>query len=160
MSRADERGFVSFLRTPGSIQIFETFAPTPAELAVEDFSDALRGHWTYHIWNRQFDWVPEYGLVGHESADAERTGWAFHRNASTAPFLEVTRSDLAGRKAGRLYWGSDFSAPDGLRYDAPVFDSWIDSIWRWCRRRARRMHLADQGHVWVFAGAEAAMPSA
>jgi hypothetical protein len=118
MDRDDERHFLEFLSASAPIRLFESFAPTQAALEADDFADELSRHNQYYVWNQRFSWEPRYGAVGPSAVDPSMVGWAYLRNASAAPLLEVSRSNVDRGVAGRLYWGRDFSAPHGLEYDA------------------------------------------
>lgn len=139
MERGDEVVFLDFLRSTSEISIFETFAPTAEELWCERFQPELYSHWKYSIWNRNFNWTPEYRTVGPLAHDPNWIGWRYVANASTTPVLEVLRSDIRANIIGRLYWGRNFSAPNGLEYNHGDFSAWIDQIWRWVRKRGRKV---------------------
>lgn len=134
MNSEDERAFLAFLNATANIQVIKSFAPRSADLFVEEFSQSLSGHWSYSIWNKQFDWLPEFGTVGDRSHDPSHIGWKYVSNKSAAPILEFSRSDLASERTGRLYWAKDFAAPNGLNYDAKAFSAWIDQVWSWVRK--------------------------
>jgi hypothetical protein len=139
MNAEDERSFLLFLKSTADIQIFEAFAPSSDGLFVEGFDSSRGGHWSYYVWNKQFDWAPQFGTVGDLSYDPAHIGWKYISNSSLAPLLEVNRSDIAAAKTGRLYWGKDFAAPNGLNYDAKAFSSWVDQIWRWVRKHGQKV---------------------
>lgn len=88
----------------------------------------------YAIWNKSFEWLPEYGAIGPAAHDPSHIGWRYIANKSTAPLLQVSRTNPISGQAGRLYWAKDFSASNGLAYDVVVFGKWVDSIWRWVRK--------------------------
>jgi hypothetical protein len=139
MNREDEKEFLSFLRTTADIELFETFAPSINALWCEDFNDALNGHWSYTIWNKKFIWTPEYSSVGKQAHNPEHIGWKYVSNISTAPVIQVTRSDIRTGEAGRLYWAKDFAAPYGLSYDIDQFTMWVEKIWRWIRKHGTKV---------------------
>jgi len=157
MAREDEESFLRFLREGASIQLFESFMPMSAELAVANFADEMSGHWLYRIWNQSFPWTPQYGTVGPRAEDPNMVGWAYLSNASTAPLLELSRSDPSHRRAGRLYWARNVSAPDGLDYDADAFSRWVDTIWAWCRGSATKEPRGDRWAPYVFPAARRTM---
>ena len=139
MNTKDEENFISFLRATANLQLFESFAPTTNQLCVEKFSPNFDGHHTYAIWNTNFSWKPEYGIVGSKAHDPNLIGWSYISNLSAAPVIEVSRSNLAKITAGRLYWAKNFSAPNGLPYDEVAFAKWVDTIWRWVRKNGKKV---------------------
>jgi hypothetical protein len=151
MNRDDERTFLEFLRGTAPIQLYDRFAPISDALGVDDFADEPTGHSGYLAHNQTFPWVPEYGKVRPRSVDPDKIDWAYISNAGQAPFLEIDRS-LRG-KPGRLYWARDFSAPNGLAYDAEAFSKWVDRVWRWCRANGRKLSANDPSAPYIFPGA-------
>ena len=139
MDANDEKTLIAFLRSTANIQIIESFAPTSDELWVEDFNSSFEGHHTYEIWNQTFGWVPEYGTVGPKAHDPSHIGWRYIANKSSAPLLEVGRTNQESCQSGRLYWAKDIAAPNGLAYDVIAFEKWVDSIWRWVRKHGRKI---------------------
>ena len=138
MDASDENSFISFLRGISTIQILESSAPTADELWVEEFNPSFPGHYSYAVWNKAFEWFPEYGTVGPRAHDPTHIGWRYVANRSAAPLLEVRRTNPSSGEPGRLYWAKDFSAPRGLDYDAIAFSKWIDTIWRWIRKQGKK----------------------
>jgi hypothetical protein len=132
----DERALLEFLRSTAEIALIETFAPTPEALWIDGFSPELNGHWSYLIWNRSFPWEPVYGEVGPQAHDPTQVGWFYVRNRSTGPLLEFGRSDVPGRRYGRLYWCKSSAAPPD--YDVQAFSAWYDAVVKWVRRTGRR----------------------
>lgn len=140
MSKEDEDQFLDFLRGTCEIELMESFAPTTEELWVSSFNENFSSHSIYRVWNKEFDWVPEYGTVGCLAHNPDHIGWRYISNSGQAPILEVMRSSPDLSRAGRLYWGRDFSAPRGLLYDAEAFSLWIDKVWRWVRKNGRKLN--------------------
>lgn len=139
MDTSDEELFISFLRETTNIQIIESFAPTVDELWVEEFNSRFAGHHSYDIWNRAFEWLPDYGTVGPRAHDPRHIGWRYVANKSAAPLLTIRRSNPSSGESGRLYWAKDFATPHGPRYDAVAFGKWVDAIWRWIRKQGRKI---------------------
>lgn len=140
MSTEDEKQLIAFLRSTCEIEIFESFAPTKKDLLVNGFNENFSGHWHYKIWNKKFQWSPEYRTVGPNSHDPECIGWYYVSNAGQAPILEVTRSKPDLSSSGRLYWANNFSAPNGLSYDSEEFSRWVEKIWRWVRKNSCKIN--------------------
>jgi len=151
MNEADEKDFVSFLRSVADIRLIEAFAPTIEALWVDDFNPISKGHHTYAIWNTAFAWMPEYGTVGEQAHDPNSIGWRYISNADGAPLLHMTRSNLLSGVSGRLFWAKDFAAPGGMAYDVASFSNWIDSVWRWVRRHGKKLKNLDL-QPYVFRG--------
>jgi hypothetical protein len=145
MNLADEREFLSFLRSCADIALLESFAPTERDLWVTEFNPELNGHWHYSIWNTTFAWQPHYGTVGPKSHDPGHVGWKYVSNTGAAPVLEVRRSNPAGARFGRLYWANNFSSSRALQYDTQNFRNWIESIWRWVRKNGLKDHRVNDG---------------
>jgi hypothetical protein len=80
-------------------------------------------------------------------------GWYYVSNTSIAPILELSRTDPKTLGPGRLYWGRDFSAPDGLPYDDRLFARWIDRVWRWVRKQGRKSPRAGFGEAYYLPAA-------
>ena len=136
MTDADERDFLAFLRSTADIQLFESSAPSPEQIVVDDFAPREQGHWQYFVWNRAFPWTPEYGQVADGAVVRERVGWSYLRNSSTAPLLEYDRHNftIARGVTGRVYWAKHF-ATGALAYDPAAFSRWFDTVVRWIRKR-------------------------
>jgi len=132
----DEAHLLSFLRGTAEIRLIEIHAPTEQELWVDSFSPQLADHYCYYIWNTCFPWRPEYGKVGENAYSPERIGWSYVSNASDAPLIEFSRSDILNQRYGRLYWAKDFAAPDGLTYDVHEFSKWWNTFIRWVKKTA------------------------
>jgi hypothetical protein len=144
----DERAFLDFLRSTATLRVFEGFAPTVSELWVDTFTPEFKGHISYRIWNTAFTWEPSYSQVGPRAHDATHIGWSYVSNAACAPVLEFDRS--SPKRPGRLYWARDFSAPDGLNYDADAFSKWIDRAFAWVRKCGRKQKRRDTlGSYWL-----------
>ena len=136
-TQGDEDAFLSFLRDTAAVRIFGSFAATPEALWVDTFDPNLTGHWGYSIWNTTFSWKPEYSQVTR-ARDPKQNGHWYVRNKQTAPVIEFSRSDVAHRRYGRIYWAKEFSAPHGLAYDVDAFSKWYDLIVRWIRKNGQR----------------------
>ncbi|HYQ02760.1 MAG TPA: hypothetical protein VER96_29010 [Polyangiaceae bacterium] len=144
----DERAFLDFLRTTAPLRISEGFAPTIPELWIDNFAGEFKGHISYRIWNTVFAWEPTYERVGPRAHDPACIGWSYISNAGSAPVLEFDRS--SPKRPGRLYWARDFSAPDGLHYDAVAFSRWVDRAFNWVRKYGRKQRQRDDfGAYWL-----------
>ena len=141
MTDADERDFLAFLRSTAEIQLFESSAPSPELMTVDQFAPREQGHWQYFIWNRSFAWAPEYQFVGRNAVVRDRVGWSFLGNKSSAPLLEYDRHNFSDARdgVGRVYWAKSFSAPAPLTYDVDAFSKWFDRVVRWIRREGRQL---------------------
>jgi len=137
----DERELLRFIHTLTPIRVFQTFAATPEELWLDDWEDRDLPGFTYSIWLQEFPWEPTFGVTGGPGCPPERTGFHYFANAGQAPVLELTRGDLGRNRAGRIYWGRNFSAPHGLRYDDAAFSKIVDQVWRWVRKHGRRVEI-------------------
>jgi len=125
-TQADEAMLLDFLRNTAEVRIFESFAPSTDELWVDNFSQELDSHRTYHIWNTKFPFGFEYGHTTDPLADRQY----FIENGSAAPIIEIDRSNVRQHEYGRVYWAKYFSAPEGLSYDIDEFSQWFNSIVR------------------------------
>jgi len=137
-TEADERSLLSFLRETGEIAVIESFAATPEELWKEAFEPLGPGRWTYYLWNRAFPWQPEYIRADRAPADSPNYGWYAVSNYAAGPVLQFSRSDVAARRYGRLYWAGPRAATRGLEYDPEAFAVWYERIVRWVRENGRR----------------------
>ena len=142
MTDLDEVEFLTFLRGTADIQLVESFAPTKEELFVDAFSPRRRGHWTYDIWNRAFDWKIEYKRVRDCVPKSQNPGWYYVSNTHNAPLIEYSRhnfNDASGLTYGRVYWSKFFAAePNDIHYDVNAFSVWYDRIVRWIRKNGKQ----------------------
>jgi len=139
----DERELLRFIRTLSPIRVFQTFARTPDELWLDDWDAEDLPGFNFSIWLQAFPWEPTYGLTGGPGCMPDRAGFHYFANAGQAPVLELSRGELARKRAGRLYWGRSFSAPHGLAYDDAAFSKLVDQVWRWVRKHGRRVERPD-----------------
>jgi len=140
MTDNDEEVFISFLRSTADIQLLEYFAPTRESIWVDSFSSRERGHWTYNIWNRAFDWTAEYGQVRDDLPSTQNPGWFFVSNISDAPVIEYSRHDFhddTDLTYGRVYWAKSFATPP--EYDLQAFSNWYDEVVRWIRKNGTQI---------------------
>lgn len=135
----DERELLRFIRTLSPIRVFQTFAPTPEELWLDEWEHQDLPGFAFSIWPQDFPWEPAHGVTGGPGCPPERAGFHYFANANTAPVLELSRGDLDQNRAGRIYWGGNFSAPDGLAYDQVAFGKLVDQVWRWVRRHGQKL---------------------
>lgn len=135
---ADERQLLEFVQSLSPIRVFVPFAKDVNSLWIDDWDHAKIDGFHFNIWLQSFVWEPEYKQTGGPRCPKERTGLWYVSNASSAPVIEVSRPLENGLSGGRVYWGSDFSAPNGLNYDASAFARVVDRIWKWVRRNGRR----------------------
>src|SRR5262245_29526160 len=127
MTEADETEFLGFLRSTATIQIFESSAPAPDLMMVQQFAPAHDGHWQYFIWNTAFAGVPVYGQVSVQAIESGRAGWSYLQNSSSAPALEYDRHNFTDPRGvtGRIYWAKSFASPGVLPYDLEAFSKWF-----------------------------------
>jgi hypothetical protein len=150
----DERELLRFIQGLSPIRVFQTFARTPEELWLDEWETQDLPGFSYSIWLRAFPWEPTYGITGGPGCPPERAGNHYFANAGRAPVLELSRGDLARRRAGRIYWGRNFSAPEGLAYDDAAFSKIVDQVWRWVRKHGRKVEDPHLGahyllpHAW------------
>jgi len=136
----DEDLLLQYLRGTGPLRIFESSASSPDDLAVEGFSPEMRGHLFYDLWPSVFPWMPVF---------AKNVGGEYYiRNKGTAPLLEYSRPPLAGTSPGRLYWANRFCGEP--LYNTEDFGRWVDGVWRWVRRTARKPKRGPFSDVWLF----------
>ena len=136
-TQPDEKTFLSFLRRSGEIAIISTFSRIRDTLWFDKFAPQLSGNWSYHIWNKEFPWKPEYRQTD-KANNLVKNGLFYISNLNTAPVIEFRRSDVPKRKYGRIYWAKEFAAPDGLNYDVEIFGKWFDKIVRWVRKNGHK----------------------
>jgi hypothetical protein len=141
-TRSDEVELLRFIRSLAPIRVFQSFAPSLDELWIDDWEVREIPTASFGIWPQTFDWSPEYAQTGGPKCPPERAGHFYVANSHTAPVLEFSRSFLMEHRYGRIYWGRDFAAPQGLAYDAEAFARFTDLVWRWVRKVGRRLPLA------------------
>ena len=73
-------------------------------------------------------YLPEYKQTIHDNF--------YVCNTNIAPIIKFSRSNLSNNQFGRIYWGKDFSAPDGLNYDIENFNKWYEQIVRWVKKNS------------------------
>jgi hypothetical protein len=137
-----EQEFISFLRATGDIEIFRSFAIAPEDLRLNDFAIKGRGEWIYYIWNKNFDWVPEYKQTRDDLEDKSRCGLYYVSNKGDAPLIEYSRHNFDDENIGRIYWSKYFSAPKGLGYDVEAFECWYESVVKKVRKLSKRVKQA------------------
>jgi hypothetical protein len=128
LSEDEERALLLYMRAGTNVQIIRTFAPTQAGLLVDSFEPRGEGNWSYYLWNRSFDWQPQFSVTRTDPPAS------YVSNATVAPLLEYSRHTQHG--PGRIYWAKNFSAPEGLTYDSSAFERWYNSVARWVKRLA------------------------
>jgi hypothetical protein len=138
-TQADEVELLRFICTLAPIRVFQSHTPTIDELWIEDWETRRIPNAGFDIWPQSFPWTPEYAQTGGPRCPPESAGLYYISNTNVAPVLEFSRSFLDEQRYGRIYWGRDFSAPDGLGYDADAFARFTDSVWRWIRKVSRRL---------------------
>lgn len=145
LDRVDEQQLLERFRLDGEVRLFESFAPNPDALWV----DQLAPMSVAYIWPVRYPWAPIYGVA--------TTGAYYVRNTATAPIVEYFRAPADQSRPGRLYWSKSF-AGDPL-YDAEDFGRWVDDLFRWVRRTAKRGSIAGYAPVWIFPSAHASSGS-
>lgn len=142
---ADEVELLRFIRSLGPIRVFQNSARSANELWVDDWETRKIARPKFylaagfHIWPQNFSWSPEYAQTGGPNCRPEDAGQFYIANAHTAPVFDFSRSFLDEHHYGRIYWARNFSAPDGLDYDAEAFARLTDSVWRWIRKVSHRV---------------------
>ena len=138
----DEVELLRFISRLSPIRVLQCQARSIEELWVDDWETReieLPGFArSFEIWPQKFAWSPEYRQTGGPDCRPEHAGLFYAANAHDAPVFQFTRSFLEKHSYGRIYWARDFSAPDGLNYDAEAFARLTDSVWRWIRKVGRR----------------------
>ena len=138
-TQPDEVELLRFISSLAPIRVFQSFAPSIDKLWVADWETREIPTAGFRIWPQTFGWLPEYAQTGGPKCPPESAGQFYVSNVYTAPVLEFSRSFLEEQRYGRIYWGRDFSAPNGLAYDAEAFARFTDSVWRWIRKTGRRL---------------------
>lgn len=135
---ADEVEFLRFMRSLVPIRVFQDVARSTAELWIDDWETRKITAAGFQVWPQTFPWSPEYMQTGGPGCRPESAGQFYIANKDSAPVFEFSRSFLDEHRYGRIYWARDFSAPDGLNYDAEAFARLTDSVWRWIRKVSHR----------------------
>jgi hypothetical protein len=150
MAAEDEAAFLAFLRSSADIRFYGSFAPQAEQLWTDEPPPATTGHFFYGIWNKNFPWQPKYGTVGPRAHDPSQIGWYYVADTSSAPVLDWSRCNLERRMFGRLYW----SKPALASYDIVEFEKWVNSVWSWVRKNARKLEPGDSMSPYFFPHAE------
>jgi len=124
----DETNFLNFLKVDNKISIIISNTIRKEDLIINDIKDISNLDFSYFIWNRVYDWKPEYGQVVETSPFKDMIGKYYIKNTNNAPLIEFTRSKLEERKFGRIYWAKYFATPDGLKYNIKLFDDWYKKV--------------------------------
>jgi hypothetical protein len=134
LTPADERAFLTFLRSIAEVKLILSFAPTVDSLWVDSF-DCVQGLEKFSIWNTAFAWSPEYGTVTLDPSGAHN-GYRFVSNFGKAPLLEYSRHNFQNPMIyGRIYWDTYYS---GIAYDALAFGKWYSAVVRWLRKNGKQ----------------------
>lgn len=137
-TQIDEIALLRFIETLSPIRVFKSCGYSIEELWVTDWGSKEIPCADYSIWPQQFAWTPEYRQTGGPNCPPESVGYFYVSNSFTAPILQLSKSFLSDGRFGRIYWARDFVAPHGLNYDDTAFSKFVDSIWRWIRKVAKR----------------------
>ena len=141
---ADEVELLRFIHSHAPIRVFQSFARSAAELWIDDWetrkipAPKFYRAGGFYIWPQTFPWSPEYAQTGGPNCRPEDAGQFYIANKDAAPIFHFSRSFLDKHQYGRIYWARNFSAPDGLDYDAEAFARLTDSVWRWIRKVSQR----------------------
>ena len=126
----DEAKFLSFMRSIADIEIYISFANSIETLWINDINNIDKKFTTFHIWNKEFAWKPEY----KQTTD---TGLYYVCNDDDAPVIEYTRSSYFREgEYGRIYWAKYFLASSGLNYDFAKFTQWYNKVVNWIKKNA------------------------
>ncbi len=137
-TQTDDLMLLQFIATLAPIRVFQSHTSTQEEIWIPDPQNHDTLPWMLYIWPQSFPWTPIYKQTGGSTCPPERAGFFYIANTNVAPVLELSRSNLARQQYGRIYWGRDFSAPNGLGYDAAAFSRLVDSVWRYIRKVGKR----------------------
>src|SRR5688500_16017629 len=112
-TRTDEAMLLQFIATLAPIRVFQSHTRTQEEIWIPDAENCSIPPWILYIWPQTFPWTPIYQQTGGPQCPAESAGLFYIANKNVAPILELSRSDIARKRYGRIYWGRNFSAPNG-----------------------------------------------
>ncbi len=135
----DERLLLAYVQTLSPIRVFVSHGSSIEDLWIDDWEQRDIQEFQFKVWLQNFPWEPEYRQTGGPQCPKKNAGLWYISNSHTAPVIEICRSWKGGLGEGRIYWGKDFSAPNGLAYDVDTFSKCVDRIWRWIRRNGHRM---------------------
>ncbi len=138
-TRTDETQLLRFIASLAPIRVFQSFAVSQDALWVPNYENVDVQWPMLYIWPLTFPWSPIYAQTGGPGCPRECIGQFYIANSHIAPVLELSCSDLLRRRHGRIYWGRDFSAPNGLDYDGTAFSKFVDRVWRWIRKVGTRV---------------------
>ena len=132
----DEKSILRFLLTLTPFRVFCSHQESKEHVWVDDWEsrdlDSIAVG--YNIWPTRFEWTPIYDQTGGPGCPPDRAGFWYIAKTGDAPILELVKTDWDKRRPGRLYWSKNFSAPEGLPYDAEEFSKLVDSVWKWIRK--------------------------
>jgi hypothetical protein len=137
-TQVDDAMLIQFVATLAPIRVFQSHTRTQEELWIPEPETCGIPPWILYIWPQTFPWTPTYQQTGGPDCPPESAGFFYIANKNVAPILELTRSDITRQQYGRIYWGSNFSAPNGLAYDEVAFSRFVDSVWRYIRKFGTR----------------------
>jgi hypothetical protein len=132
---SDNKLFEEFLKARYDCVFVDVFAPTK-ELLFKERLESRFKYASWYIWNKDFDWQPEFGQVGENAVNKDMAGYYYISNRNDAPLIEFTKSNLDEKRYGRIYWSKGFSAPNGLKYDVLRFTKFYEQVSRWIIKEA------------------------
>ena len=133
-----ESKFLEYLKQSAEIQLFLPFSKTKEGLFVDHFETRGDDHWSYYIWNKNFNWEPVFAQTSNDLDNIESRNLFYVENKTEAPILEYTRHNFEEpTNQGRIYWSKYFAAPNGLLYDVDKFEEWYESVIRWLRQQKK-----------------------
>jgi len=136
LTPADERAFLTFLKSIADVKLIVSSAPTVESPWVDSF-DCVQGWGPFYIWNTAFAWSPEYGTVTLDPTGAHN-GYRFVSNRNAAPLLEYGRHNFTNSRGayGRIYRSKYFSGMPA--YDVLAFERWYSAVVRWLRKNGKQ----------------------
>lgn len=107
---------------------YQRFAQTEASLLIDSFNECYLKESTILIYFKSFDWSP----VIKQTSTKEQLYYIV--NTSTAPMIQLSKTDWETGQHGRLYWSKNFSGEP--EYDVDKFELVYKNLVKWVKKNA------------------------
>ncbi len=107
---------------------YQSFASSIEELSINSFNDTFRADSPIYVYFKELDWTPEF------SQTSTKDRLFYITNKSTAPIIEINKTNWETGDSGRIYWSKNFSG--NPKYDIEKFERIYNEIIKWIKKNA------------------------
>ncbi len=109
---------------------------------LDSFNSTFYPYSNIYIHFKAFEWLPEYA----QTSTKEKLYYI--TNKSIAPIIEFTKSNLAEKTNGRLYWSKYFSG--NPEYNILEFGIIYDEVVKWVKKNAGGIIKEQGSNLYYF----------